>query len=51
MNGIANQCGFKPCYNKMTSEVGCFWFPLVTMSAHTHAYRYCLFESGMKTGL
>ena len=24
---------------------------LTTMSAHTHAYRYPLVESGMKTGL
>ena len=24
---------------------------LMTMSAHTHVYRYPLFESGMKTGL
>ena len=24
---------------------------LVTTSAHTHVYRYALFESGIKTGL
>ena len=29
-----------------------FWYhPLMTMSAQAHAYRYPLFESGMKTGL
>ena len=36
-------------------KVGCFadfcHHRLMTMSAHTHEYRYPLFESGTKTGL
>ena len=37
----------------MGSKVGCFagfcHHPVMTTSAHTHAYRYPLFESGTKT--
>ena len=39
----------------MGPKVGCFagfyHHRLTTMSAHMHAYRYPLVESGMKTGL
>ena len=57
MNGIVNQY-IKICYERngpkeMDPKVGCFagfWHHrLVTMYAHTCAYRYLLFESGMKT--
>ena len=52
MNGIANQCDFKPCYKQNDLRSWLFlWFLLVTMSAHTHTYCYCLFESEMETGL
>ena len=40
---------------EMGPKVGCFagfcHHNSTTMSAHTHVYRYSLFESGMKTGL
>ena len=51
MNGIANQ--YKKCFMKKTGlKVGCFadfcHHHLHTMSAHSLAYRYRLFESGIK---
>ena len=39
----------------MGPKIGCFagfcYYHLTAMSAHTHAYRYPLVESGTKTGL
>ena len=43
------------CYKGNWLKFGCFagfcHHHLTTMSAHTHVYRYPLFESGTKTGL
>ena len=45
----------KACYKRTGLKIGCLagfcHYRLTTMSAHTHAYRYPLFECGMKTGL
>ena len=54
-----NRIAIYPIYNHVINEtaptVYCFagfcHHRLVTTSAHTHAYCYFLFESGMKTGL
>ena len=55
MNMIAIQYIANHVINKIAPKVNRFagfcHHRLVAMSAHTHAYRYPLFESGMKTGL
>ena len=46
---------WKHVIKEIVPKVGCFagfyHHRFMTMSAHTHAYRYPLFESGMKTGM
>ena len=48
MSRFALRCVIK----EMGSKVGCFagfcYHPITIMSAHTHAYRYPLFKSGIK---
>ena len=50
INGVAIQ--YKTVINKMAPKVGCFacfhHHRLVTMSVHTHAHHYPLFESETK---
>ena len=53
MSRITDQ--YKNVVKETSSKIGCLpgfiYHHLVIMSAHTHAHRYPLFESGTKTGL